>query len=226
MSLVASAGRASGRRFDRDRGVTTQALFFLSQLGSATGEAYAHATHYEPVPVETLGALLSRVSESFIAGSTFVDVGSGMGRAVLLATEYPFKQVVGIELSAALHAIARENIAGARNVKARCRDVRLRCGDARRQRFPKGNLVVFLFNPFDEVVLRTVLERILASRSPSDDVMLLYHVPVHKDVVANFAGETIHESAAGLIVRLRRSPARHDLFANRCSTESRSPRNP
>jgi SAM-dependent methyltransferase len=200
---VTTSGRSGGRRFDRDHGVTTQALFLLSQLGSTAASAYAHATHYEPVPVERFRALIACVPEPFVRGATFVDVGSGLGRAVLLASEYPFKQVTGIELSPALHTIARSNLADARGLAVRCRDVRLRCGDARRWRFPKGNLVVFLFNPFDDVVVRTVLERVLASRQAGDGVILLYHVPVHRDAVAEYANETYADTEDGLVVGLR-----------------------
>ena len=98
MARVATSGRSGGRRFDREHGVTTQALFLLSQLGSTSARAHTrHATHYEPVPVATFRALLARVPEPFMNAAAFVDVGCGMGRAVLLASEYPFKQVAGIE---------------------------------------------------------------------------------------------------------------------------------
>ncbi|MBV8066403.1 MAG: class I SAM-dependent methyltransferase [Candidatus Eremiobacteraeota bacterium] len=216
---VTGNGRAAGRRFDRDHGVTTQALFFLSQLGDAGGPAYARATHYEPVPVRSFRALLSHVPEPFLRTSVFVDVGSGMGRAVLLASEYPFKQVLGIELSPSLHAIAQTNLSSAADIPTRCRDVRLRCGDARRARFPKGDLVIFLFNPFDDEALRCVLDRILSSRSDWDEVLLLYYVPVHRDVLLERESETVAEPAEGLVTRF---PARRGLFANKCSAGCRS----
>jgi SAM-dependent methyltransferase len=225
VALVTGTGRASGRRFDRDHGVTTQALFLLSQLGETRAEAYRHATHYEPVPVDAFRALLARVPTRFVRTSTFVDVGSGMGRGVLLASEYPFEQVAGIELSPALHAIAAANVAAAHHLATQCRDARLRCGDARRARYPKGNLVVFLFNPFDGEVVRAVLERILASRSERDEVVLLYHAPVHRDVVAEYAGDLLADTADGIVVALKRSREGRDPSASRCSAESRAPRN-
>jgi SAM-dependent methyltransferase len=200
---VAGAGRSSGRGFDRAHGVTTQALLMLGQLGEASGGAYAHATHYEPVPVEAFGELLAFVPEPLVRAAAFVDVGCGMGRALLLASEQPFKQVVGIELSPALHAIASENLAIACGLVVRCRDVRIRRGDARRFRFPKGDLVVFLFNPFDHEVLRAVLDRIVSSRRSGDRVTLLYHVPVHRDVVAEYAAEKLYDDGAGIVATLR-----------------------
>ncbi len=200
---MAGAGRSSGRGFDRAHGVTTQALLMLGQLEAASGDAYDHATHYEPVPVEAFGQLLAAVPEAHVRAAAFVDVGCGMGRAVLLASEHPFKQVVGIELSPALHAIACENLAVARGLAVRCRDIRIRRGDARRFRFPKGDLVVFLFNPFDHEVVRAVLDRIVGSRRAGDRATLLYHVPIHSDVVAEYAVGMLYDWPAGIAAALR-----------------------
>ncbi len=202
VGAVATSGRSSGRRFDREHGVTTQAIFFLSQLDDVRRPSYAHATHYEPVPIEAFRALLPRVPEALVRTATFVDAGAGMGRAILLAAEHPFKQVVGIEVCPALVAIARDNVARATGLAVRCRDVRIASGDVRRFRFPPGNLVLFAFNPFDEAVLRTTLQRAVGSRRAGDRVLLLYHVPVHRDAVAEYVGETLADTPDGLVVEL------------------------
>lgn len=196
--------RSAGRRFDHDHGVTTQALLFLGELGgSRRGEAYAHATHYEPVGVEAFKELLRRLDDETIRASTFVDLGAGMGRALLLASEYPFKQIFGIELSPPLYTVARENIENARDLDMRCRDLRVVLGDTRKRRYPKGDLVVFLFNPFDDEVLRVTLDRIVRSRAGGDRVVLVYHMPVYPDVVEEFAIDAITHIREGLIARLR-----------------------
>src|ERR1019366_9273060 len=44
-------------------------------------------------------------------GFTFIDLGSGKGRTLLMASAYPFRRIVGVELLAELDAIARQNIA-------------------------------------------------------------------------------------------------------------------
>src|SRR5690606_37629429 len=41
---------------------------------------------------------------------TFVDMGSGKGRALLVASEFAFKKIVGIEISDELHRIAERNV--------------------------------------------------------------------------------------------------------------------
>jgi SAM-dependent methyltransferase len=214
-SAMPSSDRSSGRRFDKEHGVTTHAVMLLSQLDDdRSSEAYAHVTHYEAVPVADLRKMLACVPEAFARDATFVDVGAGMGRAVLMASEYPFKQIVGIELSPALFEIARENVARAHDLKTQCRDIRLTCGDARKRRFPNGNLVVFLFNPFDAGALRTTLERVVASRSARDVVYVLYHTPEHLGTLLEFGGEPIAGFPFGVISRLD--------VASRASTSSES----
>ncbi len=108
VASTASSGRRAGQRFDAQRNVATEALLFLGDLDpEGIGPNLVHATHYEPTPVGDLDALLAHVPFA-LERSTFVDLGSGMGRAVLLAASRPFRQVVGVEISPALHAIARD----------------------------------------------------------------------------------------------------------------------
>src|SRR6202030_141240 len=126
------AQRSAGRRFDHDYRVTTQAILFLTDLDpESAGDAVMHATHYEPVPVEDFHELLGVVPESGIAQATFVDVGAGMGRAVILGSEKPCRHVPAVEVSPGLFEIARENLATCANDDRRCNDVRIVHADAR-----------------------------------------------------------------------------------------------
>ncbi len=161
--------------------MTTHAIAFLSDLDpDSTGDAGAHATHYEAVPVAAFRNVIARLPESVIRSSAFVDVGAGMGRAVMLASEFAFAQIVGVEISPALYQIARENLDKAHDFTTRCRDVRLVRADVRQYRFPGGPLVVFLYNPFDGEALDDVLDR-LSERSDPIDEWILYYTPVHAD---------------------------------------------
>ncbi|MGB6986357.1 MAG: class I SAM-dependent methyltransferase [Candidatus Aquilonibacter sp.] len=180
--VAMAKSRSGARRFDRDYGVTTQAVLFLTDLDTdAVGDAGAHATHYEAVPVPDFRGLIALVPEEAIANATFVDVGAGMGRAVILAAEYPFKQVLGIELSPGLYEVAKENLATARERGLRAHDIRLVRDDARIANYPPGDLVVFLFNPFDADALRATLASIENRRDPGK-TWLLYHTPVERAV--------------------------------------------
>jgi hypothetical protein len=77
-----------------------------------------------------------------------------MGRAVLLASELPFKAVIGVELHPGLARIARRNLAAWRAAGRSRTPMRLACVDAVRFRWPAGPCVAFLFNPFGAVVMR------------------------------------------------------------------------
>jgi SAM-dependent methyltransferase len=175
---VPNSERSAGRRFDREYGVTTQALLFLDDLErDAVGDAGVHATHYEAVPVDDFREMMSAVPAEVVVSSTFVDIGSGMGRAILLASEYPFKQIVGVEVSPSLHEVAKANLERALRSKRKCSDLRLVRDDARIFEYPPGDLVVFLFNPFDAEALEATLGGLLARRN-CGETWLLYHTPI------------------------------------------------
>ncbi len=154
---------------------------FLGDLDpEAIGPNIEHATHYEPTPVGDLERLLAHVPFALEA-ATFVDVGAGMGRAVFAAARYPFRQVIGLEISPALVAVARDNLATFAATERRCRDIRLVRGDAATFRFPKGDLVVYLYNPFDAALLTRVIATL--ARGERTNLAILYHTPVERDVI-------------------------------------------
>jgi SAM-dependent methyltransferase len=194
------SGRRAGLRFDAQHGVTTEALIFLGSLDpEAIGPSIADATHYEATPVGDLSALLEPVPFA-LESATFVDLGSGMGRAVLEAATFPFRQIVGVEISPALHEIARDNLAAYAGMR-RCKDVRLVRADATRFALPPGNLVAYLYNPFRGAVLEAVVER-LAARSA--ETVVVYHTPVERHAFdATAAFELLAETPRGLVYRRR-----------------------
>jgi SAM-dependent methyltransferase len=107
---------------------------------------------------------------------TFVDLGSGKGRTLLMAAEYPFDRIVGIELLPQLHKTAQENIAKFRSDAQRCFHLESRLGDATEFSFPPHPLVLYLFNPFPEWTLKLVMTNLARSLEEHPrPVHLLYH---------------------------------------------------
>jgi SAM-dependent methyltransferase len=197
---VGLRGRRAGQRFDAEHGVVTEALVFLGDLDpAAIGPSLPLATHYEATPpgdVERLIAAAQLTPER----ATFVDVGSGMGRVVLMASRWPFKQIVGVEISPALHEVARENLAAFDPTLRRCRDVRLVRADAAGYAFPRGDLAVYLYNPFRAPVIAAITARMLTG--PRRRVTLLYHTPVERATVEASGGfELVADLGFGLIYR-------------------------
>lgn len=113
------------------------------------GERASQAVWYQPSSVRLIRKM---VSASGVDPSlyTFVDLGCGRGRALAIAAKLGFREVVGIELSANL---AHDALVLARTLK----NVSVVVGDAAEYRFPEGPLFVFLYNPFNEEILRKVV---------------------------------------------------------------------
>ncbi len=124
-----------------------------------------------------------------------------MGRVVLLAARRPFKMVAGIEISGALHEVARENVARFDKDALQCHDIRLIRGDAAEYKFPRGKLALFLYNPFRANILTSMLERLLAQPR---EITLLYHTPVEREAIdATGAFELERELSYAAIFRTR-----------------------
>jgi SAM-dependent methyltransferase len=198
------SGRRAGQRFDAELGVTTEALVFLGELDpEAIGASLEHATHYEPTPVAEAERLLD-ASPLAPQHATFVDLGAGMGRVVLLAARRPFRSVLGVEISPALVEIARENLDVAHDSLRRACDVRIVRADARTYRFPRGDLVVYLYNPFTAPILDDALVN-LRNADPRHDVVLLYHTPLQRGAIESTeAFDVVDDLGFGLVYRLRR----------------------
>ncbi len=199
------SGRRAGQRFDAEHGVTTEALVFLGELDpDAIGPSLEYATHYEPAPIAQANALLD-ASPLPPELATFVDLGGGMGRVVLLAARRPFRAVIGVEISPALVEIARENLATVRDPLRVAPDVKIVGADASSYAFPRGDLVIFMYNPFRGPVLDRVLANVRTTAEVRN-VVLLYHTPVERAAIdATEAFELVADLGFGVVYRQRRA---------------------
>ena len=119
---------------------------------------------------------------------TFIDMGSGKGRVLLMAADYPFRRILGIELLPALHRVAQENLSAYKSDSQQCFAVEAVCGDAREFVFPAEPLVVYLFNPLPETGLIEVIANLDHSlRQYPRAVYLLYRNPLFEHVVARYS---------------------------------------
>lgn len=146
--------------FDEEFGVRTSGLVAGRHLKSGHRHD-RHATAYFGVAPSVFQALVRRWQRSRPAGAieefSFIDVGAGMGRAVLMAAELPFRQVVGVELNPTLARIARKNLAVWRASGRARAPMKIICNDAAEFRLPEGPCLAFLFNPFGAPVMRRLL---------------------------------------------------------------------
>ncbi len=139
---------------------------------------------YQPIEPELFREIVASLEIDF-SQFTFVDIGSGKGRALLLAAEYPFRRVLGVELLPELNLVAQENIRKFSSEKRACNDVQAICGDATEFVFPAEALVVFLFNPLPEGGLRKLVGNLEGSlRENPRPAYVIYVNPEFEGIVA------------------------------------------
>jgi SAM-dependent methyltransferase len=116
---------------------------------------------------------------------TFVDAGSGKGRALLLATNYPFREIIGVELSPELDRIARTNIARYTARRPHPPVVSI-LGDAAEFEWPPGPLIVYMWNAFTRPVMEQVFQNLQAwfAHDPQE----LYLVYMHPELESTVSG--------------------------------------
>ena len=154
-------GPAPVHPFDRLHGTSTGSLIPGAAL--ATGHPHdRHITAYHGVAPSLFRKLVERwraLAKHPVEETAFLDIGAGKGRAMLLAAEYPFRRIVGVELHPALAASTRLNVE-LWQAKHAGPPMRLEEGDAMQLRMPAGPCVAFLFNPFDAVLTDRLLTRL------------------------------------------------------------------
>lgn len=133
---------------------------------------------YEPTRPEVVDATLDVLALDWSRFS-FVDLGSGKGRVLLIAARRPFLRVAGVEISPGLHQIAKHNVERAQRLFPLAAPIFLFCEDVLTQPLPAGDLVLYLFNPFGPDVVDAVLGRL----EPTREVHVIYVNPLHADVV-------------------------------------------
>jgi SAM-dependent methyltransferase len=146
--------------FDLVHGVRTSGLIAGRHLKSGQRNDRHNTAYYGVAPSVFQGMVVRWRRSKPVAPIdefTFVDLGAGMGRAVLLASEYPFRAVIGVELNPALLRIARKNMTRWRAAGRALVPMRMMGGDVVDFKFPAGPCVAFLFNPFGAPVMRRVL---------------------------------------------------------------------
>jgi SAM-dependent methyltransferase len=163
--------------FDVKFGVRTSGLVAGRHLKSGHRHD-RHSTAYYGVAPSVFQSLIKRWRRSrpmaAMDAFTFVDVGAGMGRAVLLAAELPFKAVVGVEIHATLAGIARRNVTAWRKAGLARAPIKMICGDAVEFAWPAGPCLAFLFNPFGATVMQRMVkswQKSFAGRADELDIL-------------------------------------------------------
>jgi len=154
--------------FDRKYGTDTASEVSLESAGVPANEASRGNTVYRPLWEGEFRRALASLSLDF-GGYTFVDIGSGKGKLLLLASEYPFHAIVGVEYAPLLTEIALRNIATFHSELQRCSSITSVAADALEYELPRGPVICFIFNSFDDATMERVLGRISSAVNERDE---------------------------------------------------------
>jgi tetratricopeptide (TPR) repeat protein len=137
-------------KFDRFHNITTTGVTYHEDLGMNI-KNQSHATYYRGSDSLFFNNTLSTLKINF-RDYTFIDYGSGKGKALFLASEFSFKKTIGIEFSQVLDAAAQENIRQFKN-----NAIEAFCMDAVDFKIPNEPLVCYFYDPFDEYIMAKVI---------------------------------------------------------------------
>jgi len=165
--------KAVDTSFDGYLGTDTGGTLHLDRL-NIVGDNRSIGVGYlgsDPVWVEKAISCLPLDYSQF----TFIDLGSGKGRALLIARKYPFRRIVGIEFAEELHQVALRNMSIVHDAR-----VELVHGDVATFEIPAEPLVVYLYNPFRPPLAGRIAEKLADSwRRRRRPIYVVYAYPAH-----------------------------------------------
>jgi SAM-dependent methyltransferase len=174
--------------FDRRFGTDTGGMVPTADLDIADQSTKWQSNLYLGSPARVTRHLI-RSLDIDPAEFTFVDYGSGKGRVLFAAAGFPFRKVVGAEISQALHAVAEKNLAVYRGPQLKS-TIQLWCGNALEYPLPAGDLVLHMYHPFGPDVLKQVLGVIGQAKraEPARRILVpyLFSIGVSKAVFQEF----------------------------------------
>jgi len=188
--------------FDLHHNVDTSGLLYADKLSTghphdAASEGYyatASSLFHSAVArwQQTLGESLSPLVPQSLGDYTFIDLGCGKGRVLMMATGYPFQKITGVELSPQLAKIARRNLAIWLSTPRACPNVTLQVGDVMQLRLPDTPVVLFLFNSFGAGVMSKLLQGLAAAaKVRSTPIDLIYLHPDQDALIRRTPGFTL-----------------------------------
>ena len=189
-----------GRKLERKYGLDIQGSVLLDEL-MIDSEHKSQGFFYGASPARLVRLFLANLPHD-LSDYVFVDVGSGKGLVLLLASGYKFKKILGLEFAKELHDIAIANIEKFKCPNQRCHDIQSICMDATNFEIPSGNCVLFFGNPFSEAVMEKLLGNINEScRRDGQKMFVAFQQLVEEDAIGQAEIIPMLEAASFLTER-------------------------
>jgi SAM-dependent methyltransferase len=178
--------------FDQRYGVDTSGLIGGGDLRTGHKNDVFNTAYYGMAPSRFRRVVEDWISDSehaAISQYSFVDLGCGKGRALIMASEFSFRQVIGVELNSSLAKIAESNLASWTGAGRAVCPVRILHQDATEFSFPEGPCLLYLFNPFAAPVVKRLIERLEAEFAGRPGLLdVIYFNPEAGELLETHAG--------------------------------------
>lgn len=169
--------------FDIKYGVDTYRWAQLAEL-MIDSDNKERGVLYQPSKVIPLKKMFNAIKLLIPADGILVDFGCGKGRVLLVASEFGFREVRGLEFAHELCEIARKNCAIFKAKKGFSTEYRIINCDVTNYAIAIDENVFYLYNPFDETILRKVLSNIAASlQIKHRKILIIYCNPLYTYII-------------------------------------------
>lgn len=135
--------------------------FFDPATVQAPSGSHPYANFYQPVRERPFRALFKNFN--IPTSGRFVDIGSGKGKALLLAADIGFNQILGIDLYDELNQVALKNIEKYRSLCSSTKKIEVQSIDAAEYQFLPDDTCIFLNDPFSNEIMEKVVFQVLES---------------------------------------------------------------
>ncbi len=176
--------------FDLRSGLDTGGLLRAEKITSGHAHDGQTTAYYGSQPSVFLGMMerwreVLRDAGEALEDFTFVDIGCGKGRVLMLASEFPFRAIVGVELSPELARAADENLRRWALAPRACAEIQVLERDVLEYPLPDGPALLFLYHPFEGELFATwVQTRLSTAARRTMPLYLAYLNPVHEGLLA------------------------------------------
>ena len=175
---------------EKKYGISTTGADELKKLRTQ-GIDTSHSTMYMPVSYELIEEALKEIPAK--NKQHFFDIGCGKGRAMCVAAHYGFTKVSGIDFSKSFCEAAEANLL---RIKEKVPGIRFSVvtADAAFTEIPADADCIFLFNPFDDTIMKKAVQHIMQSLQKNPRTLhVIYANPLYKNLfTSNGFSETFH----------------------------------
>jgi protein-L-isoaspartate O-methyltransferase len=172
--------------FEKRYGYEVSGTILKKDLSINNKNSLLHANAYQAVWCHTLRELFIEAKKTGYDFENFIDIGSGEGKACLYAsTKQSFNKIIGVELSVPLVTVANRN-----KDKANSKNITFINADAVEFKLPNQTNFIFMFNPFDNVVLEKFISNNINHFKINNSV-IAYANDIQRLSLTKFGFETI-----------------------------------